>query len=162
MRAQHISWGQVFTLCSETLQFHSTASAAAFPHPCPFPIALIYHILRLQNLGFCWIMTGSGSKICSLVLLSYCMYSYILLFISFHFFILPLYFSIHFFDLWFYLYISLKHKLLSVVPMHQLRIHLSMKGFLYFLHTCHGQKNHSPKLIKFLFSAIIIFYLFIA
>ena len=45
MRAQHISWGQVFTLCSETLHFHSTTSAVRIPHPCPFPVAPPYHIL---------------------------------------------------------------------------------------------------------------------
>ena len=45
MRAQHISWGQVFTLCSETLWFLSTASTVRIPHPCLFPIALPYHIL---------------------------------------------------------------------------------------------------------------------
>ena len=35
MRAQHISWGQVFTLCSETLQFLSTASTACISAPPP-------------------------------------------------------------------------------------------------------------------------------
>ena len=35
MRAQHISWGQVFTLYSETLWFHSTASVACISAPLP-------------------------------------------------------------------------------------------------------------------------------
>ena len=47
MRAQHISWGQVFTLHSETLCSHSMTSALHIPHPCPFPIALPYHILTV-------------------------------------------------------------------------------------------------------------------
>ena len=43
MRAQHISWGQVFTLHSETLQFLSTAHISAPP-----PISCSSNILYLN------------------------------------------------------------------------------------------------------------------
>ena len=52
MRAQHISWGWVFTLHSETLCFHSMTSAVHSLHPCPFPVALPYHILT--SIGKSW------------------------------------------------------------------------------------------------------------
>ena len=56
MRAQHISWGQVSTLCSETLQFNSTTSAVHILHPHLFPIAPLHHILTMIEMVLCLLM----------------------------------------------------------------------------------------------------------